>query len=234
MDLTERYKSLQNKVLEACQRSDRDASGVTLVAVTKTFAQDDICKACALGLTDIGENRVQEVVDKFTDGEILRQFPATRLHMIGHLQSNKVRKVVPLCATIDSVDSVALAEAIEKECEAAGRRMRILLEVNSSGEPQKFGIRAADLFETIEKIIPLSHLDLAGLMTVGPLTEDPRGIRSSFRILRNAFEEIRDLLNPPMWRVLSMGMSGDYEIAIEEGATEIRVGTALFGNRSAK
>jgi pyridoxal phosphate enzyme (YggS family) len=151
--------------------------------------------------------------------------------MIGHLQSNKVRKVLPLCATVDSVDSIALAKAIDQECETAGFRRRVLLEVNTSGEPQKFGIRPADLFETIEKLLPLRQLDLMGVMTVGPLTDNPRTIRQSFRILRHAFDEIQSLLNPPGWSVVSMGMSGDYPVAIEEGATEIRLGTALFGER---
>jgi PLP dependent protein len=231
-DLLERYTRLQQRMGEACLRVGRDASEVTLVAVTKTVHTENIRKACALGLTHLGENRAQEMLVKYGDGTILKQFSQTQLHMIGHLQSNKVRKVIPLCASIDSVDGAGLGDVLNRECVEANKRIRVLLEVNASGEPQKFGVRPADLYETVEKLLPLGQLDVAGLMTVGPLTGDERGIRQAFRILRNSFEEIRNLLNPPHWSTLSMGMSGDYEIAIEEGATEIRIGTALFGDRS--
>jgi PLP dependent protein len=231
--LQKQTETLQSRIQAACESSGRDTASVTLIAVTKTFSSDVIRKACALGIDHLGENRAQEILDKFGNGSIQTEYPQTVLHMIGHLQSNKVRKIVPLCASVDSVDSVALAQTLNLEAEAARKRLRILIEVNASGESQKFGVRPADLFQTIEKILALPHLDLAGLMTVGPLTSDPRGIRQSFRILKNSFEEIRSLLNPPAWSTLSMGMSGDFEIAIEEGSTEVRIGTALFGDRRA-
>jgi PLP dependent protein len=222
---------VQGRVQAACQRSARVPSQITLIAVTKFFPAETIRKACALGLAHIGENRVQELIDKFEDGCLKREFPHTVVHLIGHLQSNKVRKALQFAASIDSVDSPDLAVRINHEAMQAQRRVRVLVEVNTSGEPQKFGIMPDQTIGLIEQMLPLDHLEVAGLMTIGPNVLDEEAIRKSFQDLRTLFEQVGNRLNPPNWKVLSMGMSGDYEIAIEEGATEIRLGTALFGPR---
>lgn len=230
--LRERLTHVRERILSACQRSGQSADTVTIVAVTKTLPPLFIRKACALGLVHIGENRVQEVIDKFGDGALQQDCPELCLHLVGHLQTNKVRKAVHYVSCIDSVDSLRLAEAIDREAEQAGRRIRILLEVNTSGEPQKYGLSPEDVQPCLESILKLHNLDLAGLLTVGPNVDDPQEIRRSFVRLREEFDNIRRTFDPPHWRVLSMGMSGDFEMAVEEGTTEIRLGTALFGERS--
>jgi PLP dependent protein len=222
---------VQEKISVACRNSHRNPNSVAIIAVTKTFPSEVNSKAYAAGLRHIGENRVQQIVDKFADGTQFWNCPDLCLHLIGHLQSNKVRKAVSLCHSIDSVDSLELAEAINNDAGLLDRKPRILIEVNTSGEAQKFGIIPSFAIALAEKILPLTHIELAGLMTVGPLSPNPDAIRRSFIKLREIFEEIQGKLNPPGWSVLSMGMSGDYEMAVAEGATEIRLGTALFGAR---
>jgi hypothetical protein len=227
-----RLAHVQARVSAACQRSGRRPDSVTIVAVTKTFSSLFVRKAYALGLSQIGENRVQEIIDKFGDGSLLRACPGLQLHLVGHLQTNKVRKALQSVATIDSVDSLRLAQIVDREAAQMGRRVRVLLEVNTSGEPQKYGLAPDELVPCAEAVAKLTSLDLRGLMTVGPLVEDADAVRRSFALLRNLFERVQQKLNSPQWSVLSMGMSGDFETAIEEGATEIRLGTVLFGERS--
>lgn len=223
---------IQERIATACLSARRDADTVTVVAVTKTFPSDFISKAYTIGLRHFGESRVQEVIEKFGDGAIAKQQPDMVLHLVGHLQSNKVRKAVSLVHSIDSVDSVSLATAISRAAGDAGRRIRILLEANTSGEPQKYGLEVQQVLAVVESALLLPYLSVAGLMTIGPNTTDETAIRRSFRQLRECFEAVRTTLMPPDWHVLSMGMSGDYELAVAEGATEIRLGTALFGDRS--
>lgn len=230
--LAGRLSAIRERLKLVCSRAGRSEASVSIVAVTKTFPHQTVRKACALGLTEIGENRVQEVVEKFSDGSILREYPGVRLHLVGHLQTNKVRKAVQYASCIDSVDSMKLADLINHEAGLIGKRLRLLIEVNTSGEPQKHGLNTNQVINCAEYIMNLHHLELAGLMTVGPNVDDPLIIRQSFAELRKLFENVRQGLNPPHWSVFSMGMSGDWEIAVEEGATEIRLGTALFGERS--
>jgi hypothetical protein len=180
----------------------------------------------AAGLTDIGENRVQEAEAKFAEiGHI------ARYHLIGHLQSNKARKAVQLFDVIQSVDSVGIAQEISKRAGEIGKRIDCLIEVNSSGEQQKFGVLPSAAFELADNIAPLSNIRLTGLMTVGPLTDDPERIRLAFRQCRELFDKMRERLGDQI-DVLSMGMSGDFGFAIEEGSTMIRIGTRLFGERA--
>jgi pyridoxal phosphate enzyme (YggS family) len=226
-----RLADVRTRVTAACERSARAPSAVTIVAVTKFFPADFIRKAYALGLAHIGENRVQELIDKFEDGSIMRDCCSLQVHLVGHLQSNKVRRAVQLTASIDTVDSVELARLVSRETHRIGKTIRMLVEVNTSGEAQKYGISPDETLELVERMLPLEGLNIAGLMTVGPNVSDEEAIRHSFEMLRVAFDKVKQKLNPPNWSVLSMGMSGDYEIAIEEGATEIRLGTALFGPR---
>jgi hypothetical protein len=227
-----RLASVQAQLTAACRRSGRDPESVTIVAVTKTLSSSWIRKAYALGLVHIGENRVQEIIDKFGDDALLRECPGLQLHLLGHLQTNKVRKALQCVSSIDSVDSLRLAEIVDREAAQMGRRVRALLEVNTSGEPQKFGLAPEVVLPCAEAIAKLTSLELKGLMTVGPLTDDAGAVRESFALLRSLFEQVQQKVNPPRWSVLSMGMSGDFEIAVEEGATEIRLGTVLFGERS--
>jgi PLP dependent protein len=224
MDMTDRYEGVRLGIARAAERSGRDPSGVTLIAVSKTMPGERVREAFRLGIRDFGENKVQELLQKTST---LSDLPV-RWHMIGHLQTNKVRAVVPLVTMIHSVDSAHLAESISKEVQP-GKEIDILLQVNTSGEDSKFGVAPEQLPALAASIRPLDRLRVRGLMTLGPLTEDEAAIRDSFRRLRELLSALRDVF--PGASVLSMGMSGDFEIAIEEGATHIRVGTALFGSR---
>ena len=230
--LRSRVEFVRERIAAACARAGRDAVEVSLVAVTKNFPVEFARKACASGIQHLGENRVQEMIEKFGDGWLPRQFPEARLHLVGHLQSNKVRKALQVSTTLDSLDSVSLAVAVSTEAVQAGKTVRVLIEVNTSGEPQKYGIEPEQLENLIEASSSLPNLAVSGLMTVGPKTVDESAIHQSFATLRRCFEKIKTEFHSPDWKVLSMGMSGDYDIAIEEGATEIRLGTALFGPRS--
>ncbi|MDD5087747.1 MAG: YggS family pyridoxal phosphate-dependent enzyme [bacterium] len=231
-ELHTRLGGILQQISESCSRARRAASEITVVAITKTHPGSSISNAYALGVRHFGENRAQELIEKYSDICSSPNYLDIAVHFVGHLQSNKVRKVIPIIWSVDSVDSVSLAEGISLVSGELGKTTRVLLEVNTSGEPQKFGVSPDELLPLAERILPLPHLRLAGLMTVGPNVDDESSIRRSFVALRESFERIRQKLNPPYWSTLSMGMSGDYPIAIEEGATEIRLGTALFGARS--
>lgn len=230
--IQQRFAEVQSRVAQAARRVGRSLKEVTVVAVTKTYPVETLRKARAIGITNFGENRVQEVVEKLNNTEFVRENSGVSLHLIGHLQRNKVRKALQVFDSLDSIDSLDLAAAVSSEAERIGKQLRVLLEVNTSCEPQKQGIAPAETISVAKEILALPNLKFSGLMTVGPLSDDTEAIRSSFKQLKELFEQVRSELNPPAWSVLSMGMSGDYEIAVEEGATEIRLGTALFGQRS--
>ncbi|RMF07782.1 MAG: YggS family pyridoxal phosphate-dependent enzyme [Candidatus Neomarinimicrobiota bacterium] len=211
----------------------RDRGGhnqnICLVAVTKTHPAAVIRNAVDAGIGHIGENRVQEADRKFRE---LPAEPSPVKHLIGHLQSNKVNKALLLFDRIDSVDSVRLAEKISRKIQEPDRRIPVLLEVNTSGELSKSGF-APEQTEDMISILELPGLQVEGLMTIGPLTDNKRAIRSSFARLRSLLEEINRNRpsDYPELKTLSMGMSSDFELAIEEGSTMIRLGTALFGPR---
>ena len=230
--LESRYEAVKERIASASSRAGRPLRTVEVVAVTKTYPLDLARKACALGITKIGENRVQEAVVKYRENKLIDEFPDVRLHLIGHLQRNKVRKALQVFDNVDSLDSLETAEELNSEAEKLEKRVRILLEVNTSWELQKSGVGPVETLSNVEELLKFPRLNLAGLMTVGPFTNREDAIRDSFRLLKQLFEDVKTRLNPPGWSVLSMGMSGDFEIAIEEGATEIRLGTALFGPRS--
>jgi PLP dependent protein len=196
------------------------------MAVTKGFPREVAEEASALGLTLFGENRVQEAEEKF----LVPPGPL-ELHLIGHLQRNKARAASGLFACVQSIDKVETAVALDVRCEERGRTMEVLLELNTSGEESKSGFRSREeLLAALEAISRLAHLHVRGLMTVGPMTENQGEVRSSFAALRTLFEELR-ARGMSGFDTLSMGMSGDFEIAIEEGSTLVRIGTALFGKR---
>lgn len=212
-----------NKVLDEVRSVSQT---VALLAVSKTRPYEDILSAYQDGARIFGENRVQEIVAKFS-GERL---PDMKVYLIGQLQSNKVKKAVLLADRIESVDSLSLLRKIDAECEKIGKTMEILLEVNSSGEEQKSGFRTdEEVLEAVELAKNLSHIKLVGLMTVGPLGYDEDRNRKAFSYAKALFDRISS--DYPL-SVLSMGMSGDWKTAIECGSTEVRIGTAIFGERS--
>jgi PLP dependent protein len=228
-DIAANLVRLRERVARSAERSGRRADEIRLVGVSKTFPVEAIRAAFDAGLRHFGENRVQEMQEK---RPVLSDLDAT-WHFIGHLQSNKARLAVQLFDRIDSVDSLSLAQKLDSAAGELGKRLPVLIEVHVGGEATKSGVGEADLRTLAETIAALPHLDLHGLMTVPPYREDPEAVRPYFRKLR----ELRDGLSQRLGRrsvALSMGMSHDFEVAIEEGATEIRPGTALFGARAKK
>jgi PLP dependent protein len=217
---------IEGRIAEACARVGRDPTEVTLVAVSKTVPADALRDALAAGLRLLGENRVQEAVAKVT------QVPGARWTMIGPLQSNKARRALETFESIQSVDSVDLARRLDRLVPEVrpGSRYPILLQVNVDLDPAKAGFTAADLDSALSETLALPGLVVDGLMTVGRLTSDPAEARGTFRRLRELSHAMRDRW-PALGPALSMGMTDDFELAIEEGATAIRVGRALFGER---
>src|SRR5271154_824884 len=217
---------VRQRIMRAAERAGRRADEITLVAVSKTFPAEAVLAAYKAGLRDFGENRVQEFEAKHPK---LAHLDAT-CHLIGHLQSNKAKRAVQLFDRVDSVDSLALAQKLDLAADDDEKRLPVLIEVHLGGEATKSGVAEADLPGLAEVISALPHLDLHGLLAVPPYSDDSERARPYFRKLR----ELRDQLSHRLGRrlpVLSMGMSHDFEVAIEEGATEIGVGTALFGVR---
>lgn len=206
----------------ACARAGRSADSVRLVAVTKTHPAETVQALIDLGLRDIGENRVQEIAGKAP----LLKGPFD-LHMLGHLQTNKVAPLLPLVSWIQSIDRERVVSRIEFCCKP-GQKIKALVEVNTSGEASKSGCAAADVRTLCERVAQSAALEFRGLMTLGPLGAPEKQVRGSFALLRRLGDSVRDLA--PQTE-LSMGMSGDFEWAIEEGATMVRIGTALFGER---
>ena len=225
MDLAANLEAVRHRIAAACQRAGRDANSVTLVAVTKTQPPEVVTEASKAGLILFGENKVQEAKAKIPlcPGHL-------RWHMIGHLQSNKCRDAVALFQMIESVDSLHLAEEISRRADQAGKTMPILLEVNAVGEASKFGYPPEQLLAELSQVNALPRIEVHGLMGVPPWTPDPEKVRPVFRQLRELKGRCEQILGAPLPQ-LSMGMTGDFEVAIEEGATIIRVGTALFGAR---
>jgi PLP dependent protein len=225
MDLAANLEQISARMRAACARAGRDITGVSLLAVAKGQTPQNVRAAADLGLTLFGENRVQEARIK------IGQCPGTlHWHMIGHLQSNKCRDAVHFFECIQSVDSLALAEEINKWADKAAKTMPVLLEVNVAGESSKFGYAPERLLAEVLQVNALRRLELQGLMTIAPWTAEPEKARPVFRRLRELKGQCEALLGAPLPH-LSMGMSGDFDVAIEEGATLIRVGMALFGAR---
>jgi len=219
MPIAEGLEQVRERMAAACDRAGRAPNEVTLVGVSKGLPAEAVAEAHAAGLRDLGENRVQEAAGKI--GELAARGVRPRWHLIGHLQTNKAKTAVELFGIIHSVDSVRLAQALSRR---AHEVMPILLEVNVAQEAGKFGFAPEEVTSALSTIEALPNLNVRGLMTVAPLTDDPERVRPVFRRLR----ELRDAHG---LQELSMGMTGDFEVAIEEGATLIRVGRAIFGPR---
>jgi len=228
MDLAANLSAVQQRIAAACARAGREASSVTLLAVTKGQPPEVVEEAAKAGLNLFGENKVQEAKAKIP-------LCPERLHwqMIGHLQSNKCRDAVELFEMIQAVDSLHLAEEINRRAEQAAKTIPILLEVNAAGEASKFGYRPEQLLAELGSINALARLEIHGLMTIAPWSSEPEKVRPVFRQVRELKAECEQILGALLPH-LSMGMTGDFEVAIEEGATIVRIGTALFGPRKAR
>ncbi|HEY3025046.1 MAG TPA: YggS family pyridoxal phosphate-dependent enzyme [Pyrinomonadaceae bacterium] len=228
-DLRQRLQEVRSRIGAAARRSNRSPEEVKLLVVSKSHPADIIRRAIEAGVSDLGENRVQEAEEKIT--EVGRS--SARWHLIGHLQSNKARRAVTLFDVIHSLDSVALAQRLESMCvEERREKLPVLIQLNLAGEQTKSGIEKEALPELVETVSGCSHLSLIGLMSVPPFFEDTEKVRPLFRQLR----ELRDQLNlqgvfAGGGGELSMGMTHDFQVAIEEGATIVRIGTAIFGER---
>ncbi|MGI9255310.1 MAG: YggS family pyridoxal phosphate-dependent enzyme [Salinispira sp.] len=223
------YQNVCARIKQKAQLCGRDPSTITLLAVSKTKTPELITQAWDAGIRTFGENRVQEIQKKFDP----RPHEEMELHMIGHLQSNKVRAAVQLSDWIQSVDREKILHLISKEAQRYERTIQICLEVNTSAEESKFGVlRDEEVIRLAVLAAKLPCVKLRGLMTIGPLlSEGEKALRNAFIRLRKLFHTIGDELAPPLWDTLSMGMSNDFEIAIEEGATMLRIGSSLFGLR---
>jgi hypothetical protein len=224
--LAGRVAQVRERIERARERAGRSGP-VTLVAVTKTHPAEVVRAAVAAGVTDVGENRVQELEEKV--GEVGRN--AARWHLIGHLQRNKVAKALPLFDLLHSLDSLRLAQALSDAAVKAGLTVRALVEVNSAGEETKGGIAAAEALEVVGRMAELPGLELRGMMTMAPFTGDEAVIRRAFRTTRELCEDAARQVAGFDGHELSMGMSNDFEIAVEEGATLVRVGSSIFGER---
>ena len=228
----DRLARIQERIVQACRRAGRSPDEVILIGVTKTFPVSVVQLAFEAGLRHFGENRVQELVAKAAvlPGHIVGG--TITWHMIGHLQRNKAKEVVAHADWLHSLDNLRLAETLEQRAAQAERRLPCLVEVNVSGESTKFGLPPEAVHDFLDALAPFEHLEICGLMTLAAPTDDPEAVRPQFRLLRQLAQTYDARRNPRVQlRYLSMGMSGDFEVAIEEGATHVRIGSALFGPR---
>jgi len=217
-------------IAETALRVKREPGEITLVAVSKTMPVELVQMAYNLGVTDFGENRVQEALPKIA----AFQPQDLHWHMIGHLQTNKARKVVTPFYCVQSVDSLHLAQTLNRYAGEQGKRLRVLLQINVSGEVSKEGMSPGETLELAGQFAALPHIQVEGLMTIAPLVEDAEQVRPVFRELRLLRDQLRTEESFRSWRHLSMGMTDDYSVAIEEGATIVRIGRAIFGEREKK
>jgi pyridoxal phosphate enzyme (YggS family) len=232
VSIADNIARLRDRIAAAAQRAGRNPTEITLMAVTKTFPVEPIRQAYAAGMRVFGENRVQEFAGKAGG---LHDLTDARWHMIGHLQSNKASKAAELFHAVDSVDSLRLAERLNESAKAAGKQLGVLIEINVGGEAAKSGVApgSPELDRILTAVPRLQHLQVRGLMTVPPFSDDAEFARPYFSRLREIRDQIRRSgLSGSDMAVLSMGMSHDFEVAIEEGSTCVRLGTAIFGSRT--
>ena len=231
MSIPENIASIRDRIAAAARRAGRQPENIALMAVSKTFPAERIREAYDAGLRMFGENRVQEFAGK---ANALRDLDSAEWHLIGHLQTNKATKAVELFAAVDSVDSLRLAQKLNASAQQLGKKLKVLIEINVGGEAAKSGVapESLELEELLSAAPELEHLEFRGLMTIPPFNDDPREARPYFRKLRDLRDQIARRLPEFNMRELSMGMSHDFEVAIEEGSTCVRVGTAIFGERT--
>lgn len=226
--IAQNIDDIRSRIKAACLRSGRDPDSVQLIAVTKTIDAEQINIAVEAGLNILGENRVQEVLHKYEaiNGDV-------SWHLIGHLQTNKVRQIIDRVTLIHSLDSLHLANELQKRASLRNKPVQVLVEVNVGQEATKFGLSPDEVSEFLESLKDMDHIHVRGLMTVAPFLEDPEDDRMVFRRLKDLFEDLKKLNLPNVqMEHLSMGMTHDFEIAVEEGATMVRVGTGIFGTRN--
>lgn len=235
VDIRPRIEAIRRRITAACERAGRDPAEVTLVAVTKTVPPAAIKAAYLAGVSCFGENRVQEAAAKIPPTflqELAAERSGPQWHLIGHLQTNKAKKAIELFQVIQSLDSLHLAQVLQQHAAARHANAEVFIEVNTSGEPAKFGVSPDQALSLAKAVAELPNLQLAGLMTIGALTNDAGIIRGCFRRLRELRAEIAAHLPNAHIRHLSMGMTDDFELAIAEGSTMVRIGRAIFGERS--
>jgi len=227
--IKENILKIRNRIKEVSFRINKDPAGIIIVAVTKNRAVSQIEEAIASGIADIGENRVQEAAVKYSAVHCTPYTVQPRWHMIGHLQTNKIKDAVRIFDLIQSVDSVRLAKEIDKKAAKINKIQEILLEVKTSPEAAKFGLKPEEVIEVIKETVEFKNIKINGLMTIAPLADDPEKTRPYFRLLRELRDKINELraMNYELI-TLSMGMTDDFQIAIEEGSTMVRIGRAIF------
>ncbi len=235
MSVAENLARVRERIENAARRAGRNPNEITLVAVSKTFPVASVLEAYAAGARDIGENRVEEASEKILTVNAQVSAEKMRWHLIGHLQRRKTRDAVQLFDMIQSVDTLKLAEAIHRAAGEQKKQMPILLQVNVGNDPNKFGfdLNARSAFlQDVEKIMALGNVRVEGLMTIGPLVATAEQARPFFRDLRILRDELKQKFSQAKWKELSMGMTDDYAVAIEEGASIVRIGRAIFGQRT--
>ncbi len=228
------FQLIQQKIEEAAIRAGRKSQDIRIMAVTKSFPAEYIEIACRGGISLFGENRVQEAVEKYGSlaGQGMHNQDDLELHLVGHLQRNKAKKAAETFCCVQSIDKPETAIALQRHCQSLRRQMDILLEMNTSGEESKYGFRNEDeLISALDSIMELSCLRVRGLMTIGPFTQDTLRVSKAFARLKGLYQRLKECYPGLVLDTLSMGMSGDFEIAVEEGSTLVRIGTALFGQR---
>lgn len=229
--LRDRLADVYRRVARAAERSGRRPSEIEVVAVSKTLPPEVVLEAYRLGQRHFGENRVQEFREKREALASMDPLEGARWHLIGHLQSNKAKLAVELFDIIHSVDSVKLAQILDRSAEGLGRRLPVLLQVDYGEEPQRSGFHPEELERAVAEMVSLPKLEVQGLMTIAPLGLEESGLRRIFGQLRGQRDRLAERYPEVEWRHLSMGMTNDFEIAIEEGATIVRIGRAIFGER---
>ncbi|MCX5704299.1 MAG: YggS family pyridoxal phosphate-dependent enzyme [Candidatus Omnitrophica bacterium] len=220
--IQDNVRRIRERIAEACSRSNRHPDEIVIIAVTKGRTLSDINEAIEAGITDIGENRVQEALKKYNAIRDTHYAIRVKWHMVGHLQTNKAKEAVKIFDLIHSVDSLRLAEEIDKQAHKIKKVQDILIEANTSGEVSKFGFKAEGIIGAVKEIVQFKNIKVKGLMTIAPALDSPEKTRPYFRMLR----EIKDKINSV--RILSMGMTDDFEVAIEEGANMVRLGRVIF------
>lgn len=227
-DIKTNVAEIQERIAKAAERFGRKPEEIELVAVTKTVSAERIREALSAGIRHLGENRVQELVAKYEE-----LGPVANWHLIGHLQTNKVKYIVDKVVLVHSLDRWSLAEELQKRAAAAGRVIPVLVQVNVAGEETKFGLHRDEVIPFLDRLMALANLKVQGLMTIAPLVDDPEEARPVFRSLYRLAREIDNLHYPRVeMRYLSMGMTNDYEVAVEEGANMVRIGSGIFGQRA--
>lgn len=223
--IADNVRSVRQRIAACCEKCGRTTDGVQLVSVTKTACVEEMREAIAAGVRAFGENRVLDAAAKH---RLLAD--NAEWHLIGHLQTNKVRDAVGIFSLIHSVDSIKLAQAIDREASKIGKRQDVLIQVSTSGEESKFGLASDESIEFIHKIASFSNINIKGLMTIAPAVSDPETVRPYFRALRELLVKVNAVLSTK-YGILSMGMTDDFEVAIEEGSNIVRIGRAIFSDK---